>query len=88
MSETIAKNKVTKVERLFSMRENKEYGVFTGGKKTTLPSALCLLGGPGKGAGQKMNGVRLSSHTWKMPLTDCRWCETTRRSESVVHWVF
>ena len=30
-SDTMGKNKVTKVERLFSVDDNKEYGMFTGG---------------------------------------------------------
>jgi hypothetical protein len=41
MSETIAKNKVTKVERLFSIDENKEYGMFTGGKRDNF--TICVL---------------------------------------------
>jgi hypothetical protein len=32
--------------------------------------ALCLLGSQRKGAVQKTNGERLSSHTWKAPLID------------------
>jgi hypothetical protein len=40
-SDTIGKNKVTKVERLFSVDENKEYGMFTGGKRDTF--TICVV---------------------------------------------
>jgi hypothetical protein len=41
MSETIEKNKVKKLERLFSVDENKEYGMFTGGNRDTF--TICVL---------------------------------------------
>lgn len=40
-SETIGKNKVTKVERLFDVGENKEYGMFTGGNRDTF--TICVV---------------------------------------------
>jgi len=62
-SDIIGKKKVTKVERLFDV-ENKEYGRFTGGNGDTFHT-LCSLGRARISAVQKMNGVCLSSNTWK-----------------------
>ena len=40
-SDTIGKKKVTKVERLFAVDENKEYGMFTSGNEDTFQ--ICVM---------------------------------------------
>ena len=45
-SDTIGKNKVTKVERLFDVDQNKEYGMFTGGNGNTFQICVVFIRKP------------------------------------------
>jgi hypothetical protein len=45
-SDTIGKNKVTKVEMLFDVDENKQYGTFTGGNGNSFQICVVFIGKP------------------------------------------